>query len=271
MMSCGLCSKWQHIACHDHADQQVGRRRRNWDVVEFFCLKCRAHRAGVTFPGPGDSSRGLGASTVPDTGMGMGAGQLGQTPYMGHAYTSASGTSYGDVSTNPYTGGVGSQPALPAAVNGSSGSYAREQHISHVRSAPSMPGHVVHPRQHQHQQQHQPHTPQQQPYGATTTIAFSHYQPQQRGFSSSPLQQQYNASGHTQPYGHHAISTSSGQYGQYPTVSNGSGQPYQVCHSLLRCLGCGLTILSNRHLKQDGMSPLRRSMLLVSIPCLMRV
>jgi hypothetical protein len=238
MMSCGLCSKWQHIACHDRADQQAGRRRRNWDVVEFFCLKCRAHRAGVTLPNAGDSSKGLGASTSRGAGavhpaMSMGASQLDQTPFLGHAYDGAGGTLYGGVNSNSYMG-TGNQSAPRPAVNGSNRSYAPEQHFSNVRSVPSMPGPGVHPRQHQHEQhvpQHQSHPPQQQPYGATTTIAFSHYQPQQRGFSSSPLQQQqHNASGHTQPYGHHA-STSSGHYGQY-SMSNGIGQSYQVCYFL---------------------------------------
>ncbi|KAF9048495.1 hypothetical protein BJ165DRAFT_1023939 [Panaeolus papilionaceus] len=41
LMSCGKCSKWQHIRCHDRADQLAGRPRRNWDVVDFICLKCR--------------------------------------------------------------------------------------------------------------------------------------------------------------------------------------------------------------------------------------
>ena len=269
MMSCGLCSKWQHIACHDHADHQAGRRRRNWDVVEFFCLNCRTHRAGVSIV-PGGSGRRLGASTGPGTGavqptMGFGARQLGQTPYLGHAYTGVSGTSYGVASSNPYIGGVTSQPAPgPVTVNGS---HAREQHVMNVRSAPSSPRVGVHSQQHQqHQRQPQSHSPQQQPYGGTS-IAFSHYQPQQRGFSSSPSQQQqYNASGHTQPYGHHALTTS--QYG-HPT-SNGSGQPYQVCYSLLQCLVCDL-IHSSRHLKQDGITRRLRSRRLLSIPCLMQM
>ena len=231
MMSCGLCSKWQHIACHDHADHQAGRVRRNWDVVEFFCLKCRKHRG---FPDPGDSGVQLGASAGSGTGevqstMGFGTSQLDQTPYLGQAYASVGGTSYGVASSNPYVGGVANGPAT---VNGS---YARDQHVSNVRSAPSFPGVGDHSRQHQQQRQPQPQpsSPRRQSYGVTTTIAFSHYQPQQRGFSSPLQQQQYNASGHTQPYGHHAITTSS-QYGH--PMSNGSGQPYQVCHSLLKYL-----------------------------------
>ena len=41
MMSCGRCSKWQHIFCHDRADQAAGRPRRNWDSVDFICKSCR--------------------------------------------------------------------------------------------------------------------------------------------------------------------------------------------------------------------------------------
>ncbi|KAF9493388.1 hypothetical protein BDN71DRAFT_1508624 [Pleurotus eryngii] len=46
MMSCGSCSKWQHISCHDRADQASGRSKRNWDDVEFFCYKCRVKSQG---------------------------------------------------------------------------------------------------------------------------------------------------------------------------------------------------------------------------------
>ncbi|KAF8958323.1 hypothetical protein BDZ97DRAFT_60426 [Flammula alnicola] len=42
MMSCGRCSKWQHILCHDRADKAAGRPPRNWDTVEFICRSCRA-------------------------------------------------------------------------------------------------------------------------------------------------------------------------------------------------------------------------------------
>ncbi|KDQ59209.1 hypothetical protein JAAARDRAFT_33945 [Jaapia argillacea MUCL 33604] len=41
MMCCGSCSKWQHIACHDNADRQAGRLRRNWEAEEFTCRRCR--------------------------------------------------------------------------------------------------------------------------------------------------------------------------------------------------------------------------------------
>lgn len=46
MMSCGRCSKWQHIRCHDRADQAAGRPRRNWDSVDFICKSCRTAQQG---------------------------------------------------------------------------------------------------------------------------------------------------------------------------------------------------------------------------------
>ncbi|KAF7375079.1 Phd finger domain-containing protein [Mycena sanguinolenta] len=44
MVGCGLCSQWHHTTCHDIADQQAGRPRRNWDQVEFICRQCQARR-----------------------------------------------------------------------------------------------------------------------------------------------------------------------------------------------------------------------------------
>jgi len=44
MMSCGICSRWQHIQCHDRADRMANRPRRNWNSEEFICCRCRATR-----------------------------------------------------------------------------------------------------------------------------------------------------------------------------------------------------------------------------------
>ena len=41
MVSCGMCSKWQHIGCHDMADQRLGRPRRDWERQQFYCQPCR--------------------------------------------------------------------------------------------------------------------------------------------------------------------------------------------------------------------------------------
>ena len=40
MMCCSVCSKWQHISCHDGADLRAGRPQRNWDVEDFVCRRC---------------------------------------------------------------------------------------------------------------------------------------------------------------------------------------------------------------------------------------
>ena len=45
-MSCALCSKWQHILCHNKRDQAAGHPTRNWDCVEFICQHCRAYQLG---------------------------------------------------------------------------------------------------------------------------------------------------------------------------------------------------------------------------------
>ncbi|KAG8969453.1 hypothetical protein FRC03_002729 [Tulasnella sp. 419] len=40
--ACEKCSKWQHIECHDFADDQAGRPRRDWNSVDFLCSSCQA-------------------------------------------------------------------------------------------------------------------------------------------------------------------------------------------------------------------------------------
>ena len=47
-MSCALCSKWQHILCHNKRDQAAGHPTRNWDSVEFICQRCRAYQLDVS-------------------------------------------------------------------------------------------------------------------------------------------------------------------------------------------------------------------------------
>ncbi|KZS92587.1 hypothetical protein SISNIDRAFT_122053 [Sistotremastrum niveocremeum HHB9708] len=38
---CDTCGKWQHVWCHDNADQRAGRPRRDWNKVEFRCFRCQ--------------------------------------------------------------------------------------------------------------------------------------------------------------------------------------------------------------------------------------
>lgn len=48
MVSCGSCSKWQHITCHDMADRRMGRPKRNWEEGQFYCFRCRQKMSGAT-------------------------------------------------------------------------------------------------------------------------------------------------------------------------------------------------------------------------------
>lgn len=112
LLCCGKCSKWQHIACHDLADRQAGRPKRDWDREEFICRACQDR--GVVKGRPGlNGSGSYDASRTPN-------------PYHHSAYTSPI----------PYSS------AYP------------------------------------------PHAPRS-PYQRHTAITFTHYQPQQHGFSSA--------------------------------------------------------------------------------------
>jgi hypothetical protein len=42
MLCCSSCSRWQHILCHDNEDIRAGRPKRNWDLEDFVCKRCRA-------------------------------------------------------------------------------------------------------------------------------------------------------------------------------------------------------------------------------------
>ena len=44
MMCCEMCGKWHHIQCHDKRDRSLGRPKRDWTRIEFFCQRCLAVR-----------------------------------------------------------------------------------------------------------------------------------------------------------------------------------------------------------------------------------
>ncbi|KAH6913234.1 hypothetical protein BKA70DRAFT_1558612 [Coprinopsis sp. MPI-PUGE-AT-0042] len=44
LMSCGSCSRWQHIPCHDKLDASQGRRKRDWNKIDFVCRHCLSRR-----------------------------------------------------------------------------------------------------------------------------------------------------------------------------------------------------------------------------------
>lgn len=200
MMSCGICSKWQHIICHDRADQHAGLPKRNWDVVEFICQQCRS-RMNTTHMGltPGDYRQPQQASrpSLPHPQAPLRAPYNQYIPPDAHLVHRQDG----------YMGARN----YPNQVNGNS-AYAVQQ-LSSVRS-PAIP--PTHTQIHSHQQFYTPPHPM---------IAISHYQPEQRRFSSSSqISQSHHASGSMHPYSHHPTTS-------YPAPGT-NGQParsYQVC------------------------------------------
>ncbi|KAI9451079.1 hypothetical protein BJY52DRAFT_1125459 [Lactarius psammicola] len=115
LLCCGKCSKWQHIVCHDLADRQAGRPKRDWDREEFICRACQ------------DRSVVNGKQVL----NGSASYDAGRTPNSYHQPT--------------YSGHVPYSSAYP------------------------------------------PHPPRSSPssYQRHTAITFTHYQPQQHGFSSA--------------------------------------------------------------------------------------
>ncbi|KAF8149807.1 hypothetical protein B0H34DRAFT_731219 [Crassisporium funariophilum] len=158
MMSCGMCSKWQHIFCHDRADQAAGHPRRNWDAVEFICRTCRASRVNgsnghypivkhhtVDVPEPqGHSSwsHQPSASTVPLSQQPPGSYLSGSGKVPQHNYYERPANGLPSNTYGPYSSSIRTETHLPATSG---------------------------PRQ---------------------TISFSHYQPTERGFSSSTQRSQ---------------------------------------------------------------------------------
>ncbi|KAI9440096.1 hypothetical protein H4582DRAFT_1577070 [Lactarius indigo] len=113
LLCCGKCSKWQHIACHDLADRQAGRPKRDWDREEFICRACQDRSSVV------NGNQVLNGSASYDAG---------RTPNSYH---------------QPYSG-----------------------HVPYGSACPP------------------PHPPRSSS-AYHTAITFTHYQPQQHGFSSS--------------------------------------------------------------------------------------
>ena len=92
MMSCALCSKWQHILCHNKRDQAAGHPTRNWDSVEFICQRCRAYQlvgSGVDSLQQqtlqhSDTLQAAALYTIPDTRQPSGSFPRGQEgPFRG--------------------------------------------------------------------------------------------------------------------------------------------------------------------------------------------
>jgi hypothetical protein len=203
MMCCGICCKWQHIACHDGADIQAGRTKKNWDDVEFFCQRCRSRTASNYIA---DSDRyNHPAPSILYLPLRPPACLPAEVPANQHPHSTANypaqrlSESYMDARI------------LSMPTNGVTHIQGQPSHIHAHSESPSYS--QPHPHRTQPQQQHYP--------SPHTTIAFTHYQPQRRGFSSNAR----NTS-RTQPYDQ----PSSGQFvfadaGANSQMSNSS---YQV-------------------------------------------
>ncbi|EAU85649.2 hypothetical protein CC1G_10921 [Coprinopsis cinerea okayama7 len=161
MMCCGHCSKWQHISCHDKMDASQGRPKRDWDKIEFLCRRCLAQRH------PPRATAALGQIHQPATGV--------------YAYPSQgrwqNGTSTAYIDSRNHIS-YGAHPD----------SYARSAigQTSSVRSS-AAGGYTT-----------------QSVYGAhpnqpSNMISFSHYQPQERAFTSDPNRSQVPPQ-HSNPY-----------------------------------------------------------------------
>ncbi|OBZ72258.1 hypothetical protein A0H81_07462, partial [Grifola frondosa] len=158
MVCCGMCGKWQHITCHDLADQRAGRPRRNWDVQQFYCLHCRPRASnGRTYTAPQ------------------------QQPY---------------AATQQYSWQQGSSAVHPQKAAPSVAPDPYIQSTSDVRFFPRQP--VENGMGYSQQQRYPPTTassPSPSAYSRaqhSVPLTFAHYQPEQRGFQrasqTSPVQ-----------------------------------------------------------------------------------
>lgn len=162
MMSCGRCSRWQHISCHDSADKAAGRPLRNWDAVEFVCRSCRAQQGRPRDYPPATqhpSTYQNGAqmqpyrSSYPYPSMHNSPVDVRASQY-GAPYRDTAQQSY---YVRPPTNGqaLPSQGRYPAS-SSSSSSYPTSSYPAPVRNGTTPP-----------------------------MISFSHYQPAAHGFSTS--------------------------------------------------------------------------------------
>ncbi|KAF4614064.1 hypothetical protein D9613_007673 [Agrocybe pediades] len=152
MMSCGRCSKWQHISCHDQADRAAGRPRRNWDAVDFLCKACRS----------------TGQRTdVYRKDM----AQLPPSQYLTSSYGAHLSHARSDYQANHHPSSFTTNPLVQ--------SYYARPNGQHVMA-----------KEHVQQNFYTPNGNQANSSHYTTSmnrpISFSHYQPVAHGFSSSP-------------------------------------------------------------------------------------
>ncbi|KZT65867.1 hypothetical protein DAEQUDRAFT_730916 [Daedalea quercina L-15889] len=157
MVSCGMCSKWQHIGCHDVADQRMGRPRRDWERQQFYCQQCRARASnGASYIASNHQRYPAPQSNSHSTSWSQAAIDPSIHP---HKPPAAPQTYYRDPHPSPQSG-----LATHPSANG-----------VEFRNAP-------YPR---------PDIPPQPGYTRTQNgLTFSHYQPENRAFTSIRSSQQ---------------------------------------------------------------------------------
>ncbi|KAJ3734153.1 hypothetical protein DFJ43DRAFT_1130808 [Lentinula guzmanii] len=174
LMSCALCSRWQHISCHDQADLQAGRPRRNWDQVEFICRKCRMNARSSTQNGVQtqyQQTMNMHPSLHPPA-----PSPYNQVPYGQGLGFNSSGNGYTSVPATNELNGYGTSDVRSSVL------AQAQAHYSNASQNPKQ-------------------------------ISFSHYQPQQHSFARNGEQRRYHDSsatyGHPPPahsyerYGNH--------------------------------------------------------------------
>lgn len=192
MMSCGICSKWQHIYCHDAADQRTGRPKRNWDIEEFVCQRCRSQATR-----PHDGPRLQPSKLYSDHSS---ARTLTQLP--------------------PSTNRIAYIPTTPATVPRAAPIYTGTQ--SYGMSIPD--GYHT-----QDNLRTTTHAPQQQPYQPQppSSITFAHYQPDPQGFST---RQTYHRDIPSQSQGYPQQQLARPLSQPRLSAATTTLQPLQVCH-----------------------------------------
>lgn len=159
-MSCGVCSRWQHIQCHDRQDKAHGRSKRNWKSVDFVCASCRAAEQS-RYGQPSPLSQQLLPLRNPlppiNSPQVQAYGSYPSTSLLGHGV-------YSGASTTPYSLGHRDYPR------------SNSQHLAGPVS------------------QHLPNL------SAHPSLSFSHYQPSQHNFTAiNSHKSHYNAS-QSQPH-----------------------------------------------------------------------
>ncbi|GBE88446.1 predicted protein [Sparassis crispa] len=154
MVSCGLCNKWQHITCHDLADQHAGRPRRNWEVQQFYCRACRQRHANTNGLSHGTHQQSYTQAQQ-------------QYPWTQAAAADAvhlQKTGSSSYSRDPYAQSTSDLRFLPRQAVENGTSYGQQ-----VYPQKGVPAQSAYARQQQ----------------ATPALTFAHYQPEQRMFSTS--------------------------------------------------------------------------------------